>query len=64
MDKLKTTCESIKLKVKYDLSENGLKIFCSASKILYLAYECQKNSKEIESFAGIYDIDQFTPYNG
>lgn len=64
MDQLKTICESIKCDLKDDMSEDGLKIFCSASKILELACGCQRSLKKIESFAGSYDIDQFTPYNG
>lgn len=64
MDKLKTVCESINNKVKHDTSECGLKISSSASRILDLIGECQRNSKEIESFAGTYDFDQNTPFNG
>lgn len=64
MDILRTTCESINVKVKHDASECGLKISCSAQKILELVGECQRVTKEIESFAGRYDFDQQTPYNG
>jgi hypothetical protein len=61
---LKLVCQSIKNKFVLDKSENGVKIYSSASKILEFIDECSKNCKEIEKFAGIYDFDEFTPANG
>lgn len=64
METLKSLCQSIKFKFVLDKSENGIKIYTSAWKIFEFTDKCQENLMKIDSFAGKYDLDQFTPANG